>query len=49
MVRSMGGLSVDTRGRRRESPLIEEWFDTLGSKVPSALRDVLHGLHERIG
>jgi phosphoenolpyruvate carboxykinase (GTP) len=41
-------LSVDADEWRAELPLIEEWFDKIGDKVPSSLRDELAALRERL-
>jgi phosphoenolpyruvate carboxykinase (GTP) len=41
-------LAVDPGEWRAELPLIEEWFDTLGEKLPSQLRDELATLRSRL-
>ena len=41
--------AVDQDEWRQELPLIQEWFDTLGPTVPTALRDELSTLRERLG
>jgi len=42
-------LEVNPEEWRQEIPLIEEWFDKIGDKVPSSLRDELAALKERLG
>ncbi|MFB9906662.1 phosphoenolpyruvate carboxykinase (GTP) [Allokutzneria oryzae] len=42
-------LAVDADEWRAEVPLIEEWFDKIGDKVPSLLRDELAALKQRLG
>ena len=42
-------LHVDTEEWKAELPLIEEWFDTLGSTLPGELRDQLSALRHRLG
>lgn len=42
-------LEVNAAEWREEIPLIEEWFDKIGDKVPSSLRDELAALKERLG
>ncbi|SDN24436.1 phosphoenolpyruvate carboxykinase (GTP) [Allokutzneria albata] len=42
-------LAVDADEWRAEIPLIEEWFDKIGDKVPSLLRDELAALKQRLG
>ncbi|HET6914517.1 MAG TPA: phosphoenolpyruvate carboxykinase (GTP) [Acidimicrobiales bacterium] len=42
-------LSVDVEGWKQEIPLIAEHFDSLGDRVPSALRDELARLEKRLG
>ncbi|GAB2826700.1 phosphoenolpyruvate carboxykinase (GTP) [Lentzea nigeriaca] len=34
---------------RAEIPLVEEWFDKIGEKVPTTLRDQLEALKQRLG
>ncbi|WP_051111808.1 phosphoenolpyruvate carboxykinase (GTP) [Sciscionella marina] len=41
-------LSVDAGEWKSELPLIEEWFDKIGDKVPSSLRDELSALRHRL-
>jgi phosphoenolpyruvate carboxykinase (GTP) len=41
-------LAVDPAEWREEIPLIEEWFDKIGDKVPSTLRDELEALKQRL-
>jgi phosphoenolpyruvate carboxykinase (GTP) len=41
-------LSVDLDQWRAEVPSIEEWFDKIGDKVPSSLRDELESLKLRL-
>jgi phosphoenolpyruvate carboxykinase (GTP) len=41
-------LAVDVQQWRDELPSIEEWFDKIGDKVPSALRDELASLKLRL-
>jgi phosphoenolpyruvate carboxykinase (GTP) len=42
-------LKVDADEWRAELPLIEEWFDKIGDKVPTSLRDELAALKQRLG
>jgi phosphoenolpyruvate carboxykinase (GTP) len=42
-------LSVNAEEWQQEIPLIEEWFDKIGDKVPSSLRDELAALKHRLG
>jgi phosphoenolpyruvate carboxykinase (GTP) len=42
-------LRVDPEEWRAELPLIQEWFDKIGEKVPSSLHDELAALRERLG
>ena len=42
-------LAVDVEQWRAEIPLIEEWFDKIGDKVPSSLHDELASLKLRLG
>jgi phosphoenolpyruvate carboxykinase (GTP) len=42
-------LTVDSDEWRAELPLIEEWFATIGDKVPATLLTELDGLKQRIG
>ena len=41
-------LSVDPSEWQDELPLIEEWFDKIGDKLPTALRDELETLKRRL-
>jgi phosphoenolpyruvate carboxykinase (GTP) len=41
-------LAVDAQEWKAELPLIEEWFTTIGDKLPTALRDELEELHQRL-
>ena len=41
-------LAVDAEQWRAEIPLIEEWFDKIGDKVPSSLHDELASLKLRL-
>ncbi|MBF6164179.1 phosphoenolpyruvate carboxykinase (GTP) [Streptomyces gardneri] len=42
-------LSVDAGEWRREIPLIEEWFEFVGDKLPSGVRDEFEALKQRLG
>ncbi|MEO6500592.1 MAG: phosphoenolpyruvate carboxykinase (GTP) [Jatrophihabitantaceae bacterium] len=42
-------LAVDAEQWRSETPAIEEWFDKIGDKVPTSLRDELASLKQRLG
>ena len=42
-------LKVDPAEWRAEVPLIEEWFDKIGEKLPTLLRDELESLKQRLG
>src|SRR3954464_5202556 len=42
-------LDVKPEERREELPLIEEWFDKIGDRVPASLRDELDALAQRLG
>ena len=42
-------VAVDADEWRAEIPLIAEWFDKIGDKVPSTLRDELEALRVRLG
>jgi phosphoenolpyruvate carboxykinase (GTP) len=42
-------LAVDAEQWRAEIPAIEEWFDKIGDKVPTSLRDELASLKLRLG
>ncbi len=41
-------LAVDVDEWRQELPLIEQWFDTIGSALPSSMRDELDALRQRL-
>jgi phosphoenolpyruvate carboxykinase (GTP) len=41
-------LAVDPAEWQAEIPLIEEWFDKIGDKLPTALRDELETLRRRL-
>ncbi|WP_026421739.1 phosphoenolpyruvate carboxykinase (GTP) [Actinokineospora inagensis] len=42
-------LAFDADEWRAELPLIEEWFDKIGDKLPTPLRDELEALKQRLG
>jgi phosphoenolpyruvate carboxykinase (GTP) len=42
-------LEVDPGEWRAELPLIEQWFATIGDKLPTALHDELQALTQRLG
>ena len=42
-------LEVNPEEWRQEIPLIEEWFDKIGEKLPTSLRDELEALKQRLG
>ncbi|MPY97108.1 MAG: phosphoenolpyruvate carboxykinase (GTP) [Actinophytocola sp.] len=42
-------LKVDPEEWRQEIPLIEEWFEKIGDKLPTSLRDELEALKLRLG
>ncbi|RDI63155.1 phosphoenolpyruvate carboxykinase (GTP) [Nocardia pseudobrasiliensis] len=42
-------LHVDAAEWRREIPLIEEWFEFVGDKLPSGVRDEFEALKQRLG
>ncbi|GAA5045576.1 phosphoenolpyruvate carboxykinase (GTP) [Nocardia callitridis] len=42
-------LKVDVAEWRKEIPLIEEWFEFVGDKLPSGVRDEFEALKERLG
>jgi phosphoenolpyruvate carboxykinase (GTP) len=42
-------LAVDDREWKAEIPLIEQWFATIGDKLPDVLRDELDHLRYRLG
>jgi phosphoenolpyruvate carboxykinase (GTP) len=41
-------LRVDTAEWRAELPLIEEWFDFIGEKLPTGVRDEFESLKQRL-
>ncbi|HWN29492.1 MAG TPA: phosphoenolpyruvate carboxykinase (GTP) [Actinomycetospora sp.] len=42
-------LEVDVEEWKAEIPLIEDWFDTIGDKLPTSMRDELEALKQRLG
>jgi phosphoenolpyruvate carboxykinase (GTP) len=42
-------LAVDPEEWKAEIPLIEEWFEVIGDKLPSSMRDELEALKLRLG
>ncbi|AHH22200.1 phosphoenolpyruvate carboxykinase [Nocardia nova SH22a] len=42
-------LKVDLDEWRKEIPLIEEWFEFVGDKLPSGIRDEFEALKQRLG
>jgi phosphoenolpyruvate carboxykinase (GTP) len=42
-------LAVEADEWREEIPLIEEWFERIGDKLPSSMRDELEALKLRLG
>jgi phosphoenolpyruvate carboxykinase (GTP) len=42
-------LAVDVEEWRAEIPLIEEWFDRIGTSLPTSMRDELDALKSRLG
>jgi len=42
-------LEVDVDEWRAELPLIEDWFDTIGDKLPTSMRAELEALKQRLG
>jgi phosphoenolpyruvate carboxykinase (GTP) len=42
-------LAVDVEEWKAELPLIQEWFDKIGDKVPTTLLTELDGLRARLG
>ena len=42
-------LHVDLDEWRAELPLIEEWFDKVGEKLPTSMRDEFEALKQRLG
>ena len=42
-------LEVDVDEWRAEMPLIEEWFEKIGEKLPTVLRAELEVLKQRLG
>lgn len=43
-----GALKVDVDEWRKEIPLIEEWFEFVGDKLPSGVRDEFDALKQRL-
>jgi phosphoenolpyruvate carboxykinase (GTP) len=44
----IGALTVNVDEWQREIPLIEEWFEKIGSALPSSMRDELDALKQRL-
>ncbi|MBV8349606.1 MAG: phosphoenolpyruvate carboxykinase (GTP), partial [Mycolicibacterium sp.] len=42
-------LSVNPEEWREELPLIEEWFDFVGEKLPTGIKDEFDALKHRLG
>lgn len=42
-------LTVNVEEWRKEIPMIEEWFEFVGDKLPSGIRDEFEALKERLG
>jgi phosphoenolpyruvate carboxykinase (GTP) len=42
-------LKVDPEEWKQEIPLIEEWFEKVGHKLPTSMRDELENLKQRLG
>jgi phosphoenolpyruvate carboxykinase (GTP) len=42
-------LTVDVEEWKAEVPLIEEWFDKVGDRLPTSMRDELENLKQRLG
>jgi phosphoenolpyruvate carboxykinase (GTP) len=42
-------LTVDVEEWKAEVPLIEEWFDKVGDRLPTSMRDELANLKQRLG
>jgi phosphoenolpyruvate carboxykinase (GTP) len=42
-------LTVDPEEWKAEIPLIEEWFEVIGDKLPTPMRDELEALKLRLG
>ena len=42
-------LAVDVEEWKAEIPLIEEWFDRIGTSLPTSMRDELDALKSRLG
>ena len=42
-------LAVDNEEWKAEIPLIEEWFEFIGDKLPSGIRDEFEALKQRLG
>jgi phosphoenolpyruvate carboxykinase (GTP) len=41
-------LAVDVDEWRQELPLIEEWFEFVGDKLPTGVRDEFEALKQRL-
>jgi phosphoenolpyruvate carboxykinase (GTP) len=41
-------LAVNTEEWRKELPLIEEWFDFVGEKLPTGIKDEFDALKHRL-
>jgi phosphoenolpyruvate carboxykinase (GTP) len=42
-------LAVDVEEWKKELPLIQEWFDKIGTSLPTSMRDELDALRQRLG
>ena len=42
-------LRVDAEEWRDELPLIEEWFEFVGEKLPTSVKDEFEALKQRLG
>ncbi|HEY5858196.1 MAG TPA: phosphoenolpyruvate carboxykinase (GTP) [Aldersonia sp.] len=42
-------LAVDAEEWKKEIPLIEEWFEFIGDRLPSSVRDEFEALKQRLG
>jgi phosphoenolpyruvate carboxykinase (GTP) len=43
-----GALGVNVDEWKNEIPLIEEWFDKIGTALPTTMRDELEALRQRL-